>query len=934
MKNCYFLLALSMLLMVAPSCKKEQDPGGVGKAGKTVFIATAENYGSADDVDFFWMPGEQIKIVLNDGNSVMATLVDGAGTSVGSFVGTVPGGKTALYAVRPVSAFDSAEGNAVNVSISDSQPGYSAPEMISVGRVEAGNKIDFKNINAVLGLQLKSGTEVSKIEVTSVDGKALAGTMTIDCAGSVPVAGAVKAPASTVSTTTFGAGTYYLTVCPGTHANGLKIKTYSGIDTYTESGEYDWDIKDLAANNLYVYEIKEVVPGKTLYVSVDGAGTKDGQSWENAMDAAQMLSLLKLEGKTASELSGTVFNLAGGTYDWGTDATLSFDESVRFSIIGQKGETIFSGNGSHRILRVDGDVEVEIEGISFNDGCVTIAPEGGEDGGALLFSSGTWAFKDCSFSGNKATNGGAIEMRGGFVTFTDCVFNDNEALNDDPERKSGTGYGGAIDCDTESGSISISGCSFSGNVAWSGGALSIYRNGSVEAVIMDSSFTDNGDDKTRNGGAIYIGASTSMRNCTLTGNHAKFGGALKVKDHHVSIDGCSFNDNVASGNAGAISVGGKGRLEIGNEEPVIFQGNSAGAYGGALEVESLKSSVGNNIHNTVFKENNARWGGAVAVYGTSGKSTNMYFKDCKVEGNHAAEDGGAVYVEDESLVDLTRTSLAGNYADKRGGAVCIHGWKGVQAFQSSFTGNYAGTGGAIYAEGSGTQYSYLFIDECVFDANYITNRVGCTFNINGLDKFCMNNSSVRGSYTTSSKSSYKKGLNACWIAIDVIQTCSSISNCSIIGDTRSGAEGSALTDNTALVGVMGAATHYFTNNIIAPESEGVASIGGETESELVDLSYTHYNKLILIGTNTDNGGNASGVLASAIGGLGWNVDANCWQWNGQIDGSAPSMITQTAFYDRLNLICPEFVSWCSNDIYTDQRNVARGDSWWPGAYQN
>ena len=469
-------------------------------------------------------------------------------------------------------------------------------------------------------------------------------------------------------------------------------------------------------------------------------------------------------------------------------------------------------------------------------------------------------------------------------------------------------------------------------MAWIGGAVDIYKTSS-EALVENSSFTNNGNELTRDAGAVFIAASTSMRNCTLSGNRAKYGAAMKVKNHHISIEGGSFKDNVASGNAGAISVGEKGRLEIGNEQPVTFQGNSAALYGGALEVESFRDNLGNNIHNSIFKENNAQWGGAVAVYGKSGKSTNMYFKDCTVEGNYASSDGGAFYVEDESLIDLTRTTIIDNHADNMGGAVCIHGWKGVQAFQSTFKGNYAATGGAIYSEGSGDKYSYLYIDECSFDSNYITKRYGCTININGLDMFCMNNSSVRGSYTTTTKSSYKKGLNASWIAIDVIQTCSSISNCSIIGDTQNSAEGDTLADNTALVGVMGTATHFFTNNIIVPVSDGVASIGGEADSEITDLCYTLYNKLVKTGTNTDNGGNESGVLASAIGSLTW-ADAGYWQWDGKIDGSAPAMMTQAAIVERLTAICPEFVEWCGEDINKDQRNASRGESWWPGAYQN
>ena len=909
MKKSFLLLTLTLSLLALAffSCAKNEqsdnngNSGNNGNGGKVVFTATTENLEQAGDAEAFWLPGDQIKLVLNDGDSVNATLVDGAGTATGSFVGTIPSGKTALYAVHPTSGLDSAEGNAVNISIPDSQPGNPAQETISVGKIESGNKIAFKNINAILGFQLKGGTEVSKIEVISVDGSPVAGVMGIDCSGSVPVIGTAKTPATSVSTTIFGAGIYYVSVFPGTHAGGLKIKTYSGSESYTEAGEYDWDIDVLTANNVYVYEIKEVIEAKIQYVTVEGAGTKDGKSWENAMSAVQMWSFLKLEDKSLSDLNGSVFNLGAGTYDWGAESTLTFEEGARFSLVGQKGETIFTGNSEHRILKVDGEVDVEIEGISFINGQVTVAAEGGEDGGALLITSGTWAIKDCSFSGNKATNGGAIEITGGSVTITDCTFNDNEALNDDPERKDGTGFGGAIDFDSESGTIIISGCAFSGNVAWRGGAVDIYKTGSTEATILSSTFSDNGNDNTRDGGAIYIAASTSMRGCTLTGNKAKYGAAMKVRDHHISIDGGSFKDNMASGNAGAISVGEKGRLEIGNEEPVTFQGNSAALYGGALEVETFRDNLGNNIHNSIFKDNNAQWGGAVAVYGKSGKSTNMYFKDCTVEGNSATKDGGAFYVEDESLVDLTRTTLKGNHADNNGGAVCVHGWKALQAFRSSFVGNYAASGGAVYAEKSGEQYAVVYIDECSFDANYITKNYGCLFNINGVDKFCMNNSSVRGSYNSKSAT----GEKACWIDYDAIQSLTSISNCSIIGGDI----------NSALVwSCEGSWKNYFTNNIIVPEGESMSSIHC-AEAQL-DKSY-----------------NVDDVLSSSIGSLTW-AEGGYWQWNGTINGSAPAMVNKATAIERLTEICPEFVQWCGEDIYKDQRNVERGDSWWPGAYQN
>ena len=187
MKKIHLLLALSLLVSFQ-ACRKEPNQGGETDkpGGKVVFTATLEDLESASSMESFWFPGDQIKIALNDGNTVNATLVDGAGTATASFVATIPSGKTALFAVHPTSALDSADGNTANIGVPDSQSSNSAPEKLAIGKVESGNRISFKNMNAVLGIQLKPGTEVSKVEVSSVNGSALAGIMTVDCSGEVP----------------------------------------------------------------------------------------------------------------------------------------------------------------------------------------------------------------------------------------------------------------------------------------------------------------------------------------------------------------------------------------------------------------------------------------------------------------------------------------------------------------------------------------------------------------------------------------------------------------------------------------------------------------------------------------------------------------------------------------------------------------------------
>ena len=79
-------------------------------------------------------------------------------------------------------------------------------------------------------------------------------------------------------------------------------------------------------------------------------------------------------------------------------------------------------------------------------------------------------------------------------------------------------------------------------------------------------------------------------------------------------------------------------------------------------------------------------------------------------------------------------------------------------------------------------------------------------------------------------------------------------------------------------------------------------------------------------------GVANGCGDIGIGSLAWTD--GCWMWNGQINGSTPVLMSKDAVLTRLNTVCPAFVEWCGEDIKTDQRNVARGESWWPGAYQN
>lgn len=262
----------------------------------------------------------------------------------------------------------------------------------------------------------------------------------------------------------------------------------------------------------------------------------------------------------------------------------------------------------------------------------------------------------------------------------------------------------------------------------------------------------------------------------------------------------------------------------------------------------------------------------------------------------------------------------------------------LQLFSSYFHRNYANTGGVVYTTGADSKNADFFVDECSFEANYITEHYGCVFNLDGINKFSMYNSSAKDSYTTATKSGDKKNLCPSWIAIDKVQAGGyvSLANCSIIGDTwYGGSPSTALTNGTALIAVWGTQTNYFTNCIIVPESNSsIAAIRGDGD-EVIDLFYTHYSSIGNTATPIDSGGNTTGCQASDFGSLTWS--SNCWTWNGQISSAAPTNATKKGVYDRINAICPDFVTWSDTDFIKDQLGNSRGandaDYWWPGAYQ-
>ena len=208
-------------------------------------------------------------------------------------------------------------------------------------------------------------------------------------------------------------------------------------------------------------------------------------------------------------------------------------------------------------------------------------------------------------------------------------------------------------------------------------------------------FTNNTADY---GGAISLvgGNITIADNAQVVfqGNHAKtYGGAI-FSHQHVTIAGyVQFINNSANQLSGG-AVDSDGNVTIGNHAQVVFQGNHAKTYGGAIASHQHIKSFGHLTiaHNAqvVFRGNHAESsGGAVwfKKYATIAGSVQFI--------NNSARYGGAIYsLSSVTISDGAQVVFQGNHAMHNGGAI-VSGGRVTIAGSVQFINNSANQGGAI-----------------------------------------------------------------------------------------------------------------------------------------------------------------------------------------------------------------------------------------------
>jgi predicted outer membrane repeat protein len=202
------------------------------------------------------------------------------------------------------------------------------------------------------------------------------------------------------------------------------------------------------------------------------------------------------------------------------------------------------------------------------------------------------------------------------------------------------------------------------------------------AVTIDGGTAGVTVDANRRDRVLEIrGVQASLLNLTLTHGSASpgnpSGGCIYAFQSSLTVSNCSLTDNYTEiGPGGAINTY-QSSVSISNS---TLSGNSCGAFGGAIDADTLTVSnctlTGNSAENA---------GGAI-------EGTNVTVADSILTDNTAYDAGGI----EGSTLTVTNCTLAGNSATDQGGGLRAANYS-LTISNSTLTGNTAGgSGGAIY----------------------------------------------------------------------------------------------------------------------------------------------------------------------------------------------------------------------------------------------
>lgn len=937
------IFAVAVICSAAASCSKEKigtelAPGMVEK----VFTASASDTKTAVvNGHTVWTADDAVRVWWSATEGATASIKDGQGTSSATYTVVVPEAATDYYAVYPASTTSSlsAEG-VVTVSVGATQSGEFGKCHLAVAKAD-NDVLNFKNVSAMLKFTIPA-EGVTRIEVESIAGEALAGSIEVAFAEGGATATVAQTTASKVEMTgtTFAPGTYYLSILPGvTHTKGLAVKYY---DAQGLKGTYCLD-KEISTEASVMLSFGEFDLKGEYFVAPNGVG--GGVNAASPMSPEAFVNLLTKDLDDAqiapvklAAIDGATFHLAAGTYDFGKLLTVAFDGAeapVELKFVGEQG-TIISGGDAHRLLVVGSNVKASFENITFSHSLSTVSSEP-----AIIFKSGSdITLKNCAVTDNvngtsaKNSTAAGISAESGVTLVIDgCEFARNTAswgaslIIKGSAKITGTSFhhntgnngpGNSIYFDSASGVLDAENCTFSNNTSNETHGGAVAATGGV-MNLKGCKFEDNVQ-TNKNGAAIRLwnSAKANLENCSASGNHSNYGGAFYLENtSNITIIGGTYEGNYAKG-GGLVNVSGTSSFVV-KDGAVVKSNYATNGHGGAI----LMGSTGKLTCENVTFEANMNKTTAAGIHGAAIGATEagtITVTACTFKGNHSDCFGGsAINLQSTANMTLSKSLFEGNYNEAKGiasgnnngnyggGAVRLNTKGTVNIDDCVFKSNHIEPakdynhtyGGAVYVNTSGT----IKINNCRFEDNWATRggafcswATGAKIYLNAC-AFSGNWISYRYGTTVHIEKAAEFCMNncsiadntytqsgtgdwqSCWLNLSTVTDALCLSNCSFIGSPRVGEEAAVQTDKKSAIVRFDALGS--NNNYIVNSIIAAESVQTENRS-LANYNMTVTSVYSKLGVNDDNSAGGTLNFVESPAGDGYAGTADFFgelQWN-------------------------------------------------------
>jgi L-ascorbate metabolism protein UlaG (beta-lactamase superfamily) len=192
-----------------------------------------------------------------------------------------------------------------------------------------------------------------------------------------------------------------------------------------------------------------------------------------------------------------------------------------------------SENSYHVVSSMNTEETTILDGFTITSGVANGTPRNNA-GGGFFNDFGSPTLVNCTFKKNWANNGGGLFNESGNLMLFDCVLKGNYS-----------NYGGGIF--NWRGSPLFRNCRFSSNFAQHSGGGIWYGNANPE--FIGCIFSGNIAQYRDGGGMLCQDSKAILNNCTFSGNSALFGGAVSVMmNHEMILRNCILWDNLPEDN--------------------------------------------------------------------------------------------------------------------------------------------------------------------------------------------------------------------------------------------------------------------------------------------------------------------------------------------------------------------------------------------------